>query len=110
MNNPNAINICCEGCQCGDGILYYCYCRENVDLLRESKKESKKEKVRMLPPLKNLKLYLYLMCVYVVEVRGQQLGVRSLLLCRSLELNSDLQAWWQVPLPAELSGTGTYHL
>ena len=64
----------------------------------------------MLPPLKNLKLKLYIMCVYDVEVRGQQLGVRSLLLCRSLELNSALQAWWQVPLPAELSGTGTYHL
>ena len=39
-----------------------------------------------------------------VEVRGQLVGVSSLVLqCGSRELNFGHQAWWQAPLPLEAS-------
>lgn len=60
--------------------------------------------------------YKFILCVYTWDAhyhgthviyrgRGQLLGVSSLLsLCRSQELNSNHQAWWQTPLTSELFG------
>lgn len=50
--------------------------------------------------------FIYLLCVGVgmnacAEIRGQLAGTGSHLPpCRSCDLNSGHQAWWQVPLPA----------
>lgn len=42
--------------------------------------------------------------MYTLEVSGQLPGVSSLLApCGSQSLNYDQQAWWQMPLPTELS-------
>lgn len=49
-------------------------------------------------------MHLLLVHMYYLGVEVYLLGVNSLLLlCRSQELNSSYQAWWQTPLTFELT-------
>ena len=46
-------------------------------------------------------LFIYLFSNAHVEVRGQIVGISSLMQCGWWGLNSGCQAWWQAPLPVE---------
>lgn len=49
-------------------------------------------------------MHLLMVHMYYLGVEVYLLGVNSLLLlCRSQELNSSYQAWWQTPLTFELT-------